>query len=435
MIRRLLQAAYDHRGPLSSLVMRGLGVAAGFVVTFLIGRWYGPQANGQYALVTQTAIFLSIVAVGGLDLAITREFSQNAASGARFALSTFARTVGQALALALVFVTAVLVGGNSLLHLLGRDAIPEGTTGALCLILIARTFTRVLAAFLRSQERFILSQSVEVFLIPVGTIFLIAAGVARDLSGILWATAAAGLFSAAIGLGASLRHTSRAPDAMRIPASALMATALPLWGVAVTQNLSDWYGLATISAVNGAYEAGLFRVAAQYASVFSLVSSGLFGAYATRISAAHHQGDRVAVARHAGEATRISGVLMAPFAIAFIAFAPWFMGLIGPEFREGAVLLRILVIGQVGIALASPAGLVLALTGHPRINFAFTASTAAAMLVSAPFVAHAFGAIGIAAFAASALLVQNFVAHLFVRRLDGIDALTGRVLESAEKDG
>jgi len=428
MIAVVGNALWAHRQSLASLTMRAAGVLAGFAVTVLIGRWFGPRANGQYAIVTQTAMFLSIVAVGGLDLAVVREFSRTQAAGKKLALSTFARSLGQAIVLALAIVVVLTLGGDRLLMLMGRDAVPANSLVVLCIILLARTMTRFLASMLRSQSRFVLAQAVEVLMIPLGTITLVVVGFTHSVSGLLWATAVAGMAAAAIGIAASLRFVGRGPGTLSVASATLLSTALPLWGVAVTQNLSDWYGLATVSAVTGIYDAGLYRVAAQFAMVFSLVSTGLFGTFATQISAAFHAGDRERVARLASSATRLSAVLMAPVAAYFLLFAPRVMGLIGPEFRAGAPLLQVLVVGQVAIALASPAGLVLALTGHPRVNLAFTGISAALMLLFAPMVAHAFGAVGIAAFVSAALVGQNIAAHFSVRRLEGIDALFGRVL-------
>lgn len=418
-----------HRVALASLVMRGCGVAAGFVVTFIIGRTYGPAANGQYAIVTQTAMFLSIIAVGGLDVAVAREFSRTEAEGRPLALSTFLRSLAQATGVAALLAAALLIGGDRLLSLMGRDAVPAGAVGALCVILLCRTATRFLAAVLRSQSAFVLAQAVEVLLIPLGTIVLLKLGVSRSTGQILWATAAAGLASAMIGFVSALRHTSRGPQGLTVTTSALFAVALPLWGAAITQNLSDWYVLATISRLDGVYQAGLFRVTAQFASVFALVSTGLYGSFGTQISAAYHRGDREEIAKLAGSATRLSAALIVPVAILFLLFAPQLLGVIGPEFRQGTAMLRVLVLGQVGVALASPAALVLALTGHPKINFAVAAASAVIMLGAAPLAVSNFGAIGVAAYMAAVLFGQNLLAHVIVRRLEGIDALRGRLLD------
>ena len=197
----------------------------------------------------------------------------------------------------------------------------------------------------------------------------------------------------------------------------------------MAQNLADWFSLVTVSAVAGLYDAGLYRVAAQFAMVFSLVSSGLFSTYATLISAAYHTGNKAEVARLAGNATKLSAALTAVPGAIFLIFSKQVMGVVGVEFEAGATLLRVLVVGQIAIALASPAGLVLALTGHPRVNLTFTAISAGAMLLLLPAVAHAMGAVGVAVFVSLALVGQNLAAHLCVRRLEGIDALFGRLID------
>ena len=427
LIQRTVHAVRHHFTSLAAMAMRLTGVAAGFVVMFLIGRWYGPVANGQYAIVTQTGMFLSVIAVGGLDLAVTREFSKAIAESRKLARSTMLRVGLQAVGLALVIMTGLLIGGDDLLALLGREGVPKDSVRIVCLIVLARTLTRITAAMLRSQTDYVLGQAVELLFIPLITIALLIAGVARTVEEILWATAAAGLISASIGVAASLRHSSTAPGALQISSGVVFATAIPIWGMAVTQNLADWYALAAVSAISGLYDAGLFRVAAQYASVFSIVSAGLFGTFATQISAAFYAGDKAKVAQLAGSATRLSAVIMLPIALLCAVFARQLLTIIGPEFAGGERLLQALVIGQIAIALSSPASLVLALTGHPRMNFAITACIAVVVVALAPFVVREFGTLGAAIFVSLVLIGGNLAAHTLVRRLEGINALTGKL--------
>ena len=69
---RALGLLLRNKAALGALIVRGTGVTAGFALTYLIARWFGPEANGIYALIVQSAMFLSVVAVGGLDLAVVR---------------------------------------------------------------------------------------------------------------------------------------------------------------------------------------------------------------------------------------------------------------------------------------------------------------------------------------------------------------------------
>lgn len=425
---RLEHSLRHHWSSLASLATRALGVGAAFVVTILIGRWFGPEANGQYAIVTQTAMFLSVVAVGGLDLAVTREFSKTLALKVKLSRQTFFRVTGQAMLVALALMAVVWLGGPGLLRMLGRESVPATLVAVLCLILLARAFTRITAAVLRSQRDYVLGQTVELLLIPVFTIAIILLAGARSVSDILWATAAAGLVSAGIGLATSLRHTSSASNALRVPGRAVFATALPLWGVAVANNFAEWYGLATVSAVNGLYDAGLYRVAGQFASLLSIVALGLFGTYTTQISAAVHAGDKARVARLAGSATRLSTALVLPVGIALLVFAEPLLRLVGPEFDESVAILEILLVGQAIFTITGPCGLILALMGYGRLNLMLTIVTTVGILFCAPLIAETLGLVGVAAFVSAMLIFRNSVAFVALIRLERINVATGRLL-------
>lgn len=425
---RLHGALQRHFSSLSSLAIRGLGVVAGFAVTFLIGRWYGPHASGQYAIVTQTAMFLSIIAIGGLDLAATREFSKSVVLGVRLSRVALLRVTGQAMIVALIVMAALIFAGEPVLRLLGRDSVPEGAVQVMCLILAARAFTRLTAAILRSQKDYALAQAVEIVFIPVITIALCWATDVRSVSDILWATAIAGLTTALVGIVAAARHTSAAPDSLRVSGRVLYATAIPLWGVTIAMNLADWYGLATVSATAGVREAGLFRVAAQFASAVSIITIGLFGAFSPQISAATHANDLVRVAQLARSAMWLSLVLILPCVVIGFIFAPELLRLIGPEFVEAVPLLRVLLVGQAGFAVMAIAGLVLALTGGSKTNFVISAANAAVTLIGAPLVAGVAGTFGVAVFVSATMIATNLANAVAVRRQVRIDILTGRVL-------
>lgn len=427
-IRWAIQGVRTHFSSLASLGMRGLGVTAGFVVTVLIGRWYGPEANGQYAVVAQTALFLSVVAVGGLDLAVTREFSKSVAVGTRLSHTTLFRVSGQTMVVALLIITALTVAGEPLLELLGRERLPEGAVSVMCFILLARAFTRISGGILRSQKDYVLGQAVEQLFVPLFTIILLVVTGLTTVSGILWLTAGAGLLAALLGFGLCLRHTSGAPDALRISGKAVYATAMPLWGMAITANLADWYGLATVSAVNGMHDAGLFRVASQFASIFPILTMGLFGTFSAQISAAAHGGDMQKIATLARSAMRLSVIVVLPVVVLGFVFARQLLELVAPEFGAAAPLLRVLLVAQAVFAVSGISGLVLALAGWPKINFALSALTTIVIVAGAPWVAHSMGMFGVGVLVTLAVIGRYVGEMVIVRRAARIDVFRGTVI-------
>lgn len=418
--------------PLASLGVRGLGVLAGFAVTVFIGRWFGPVANGQYALVSQTAIFLATIAIGGLDLAIAREFPQAAVLGKSLSRRTLAMVLGQALALALGLAALLALTSGHLMHMLGRPDLPEGSLLLLCLILLTRTLIRMLASILRSQSMFLLSQAIEMLFVPLMTMVLIVAGLAGTVTDILVATFLAGCIAAGIGLMATLRRSSGAPDAYQASMKQLYATAWPLWGVAIAQNFADWYGLATITAVGGLAETGIYRVASQFAVAFSIITLGLFSTYSTPISAAFHAGDKALAAKIAGQATALAMALFLPLALASILLAPQLLALVGPEFAANADVLRILVTGQIAFTIAGSASMVLAMSGHPRVNLWTNLLTTLAIVIAAPFCVRIWGATGLAICLSSLMALKAIAFIVAVRRLEGIDVLRGRQIARSQ---
>ncbi|MDZ3833685.1 MAG: hypothetical protein U0S50_18000 [Sphingopyxis sp.] len=424
---RLVGLARNHFQSVMALAIRGLSVLAGFALSFVIGHRFGPEANGTYALITQSAMFLSVVAVGGLDLAVVRQFSSVIAKRQQLSASTLLRVVGLSIGFATAIIAALLAGGPATLHWAVGGILPAGGLLILCILLWSRAMTRIGSAVLRSQKRYILGQSVEVLMIPTLVLGVIAAGWVHSIGSILWVTAAVSAAVAIGGLMASLDGTSRAAAATPLPIRPMIRIALPLWGVAIALNIADWYGLVVVANTAGLHDAGLYRIAMQFGTSLAIVSMGLFSVYSPQISAAWASEDLAGVARLGRTATRLSTLFTLPPALLMLGIAEPLLGLIGSEFIAAAPMLRIVVLGQMIYTITGPAGLVLAMTGHERVNFAITITSTLSLILFAPLIAQSFGAAGVATCVALFLVGRNLASLYFVNRLCGINPLTGSV--------
>lgn len=424
-----LRAVKHHLSSLLSLAIRGASVAAGFGVTLLIGRMFGPEANGQYALITQTGMFLSVVVVGGVDLAITREFSAAVASRVPIRTRSFLRVVGYTMLIAIALAALLEVGGRPLLHRLFKGEMPDNSLTFLMLIMLSRALTRTLGAVLRSQQDYSWGQSVEVLLIPVIVLALLSLGSARNVEQVLWITAMAGLFVGMLAFLTCFRHVAGSGDVYDVPMARVLKVAVPLWGVAIFLNIADWYGLATVSHMLGVYSAGLYRVAAQVASVLSIITMGLFSIFSPQFAEAYARGDVPRVAHLAASATRLSTLFSFPLAVGLFIFAEPMLRLFGPEFVAGEGVLRIIVAGQAMFTITGPAGLLLAMTGHERVNLMITVVSTGLLVIAAPLAGKIAGLEGIAAGLSAIMIGRNLASLYFVYRLHGINVLTGTVAD------
>lgn len=414
-----------------SLAIRGASVAAGFLVTVMIGRMFGPEANGHYAVITQTAMFLSVVAVGGIDLAVTRKFSAAVAQGVLIERRSLMKVIAYSLMFAGILVVALYAGGTPVIKLMFKGEVPQDAIPVLILIMISRTLTRMLGAVLRSQKAYIWGQCIEVLLIPTIVLMYIAFGLAPGVEQVLWMTALTGLLVGISAFFTSLPFSTNKPGALHVPMREILRVAVPLWGVAIFLNIADWYGLATASATLGVYEAGLYRVAAQVASILTIVTMGLFSVFSPQFAEAHAAGNMKRVAHLAGQATRLSAFFCLPAAVLIFIFAGPVLDVFGPEFDQATTVLRIVVVGQAIYTMTGPSGLLLAMTGHERTNLVQTIGSSAVLLISAPLAAKYGGLIGIASCLSLVVIGRNIASIWSVCRLTGINVFTGRIKERA----
>ncbi|MEO1475296.1 MAG: hypothetical protein AAFS13_02855 [Pseudomonadota bacterium] len=407
------------------LSIRAVGVIAGFAVTYMIGRNLGAAATGQYALVNQSALFFSVAALLGLNLSAVRHFAKATARGVPVARSTVLRFALASGGLLLIAALAIGLSGQSAWSFLVGAETPRALLPALCALILVRGILQMLDGLLRSQHSFIAGQAIAVLTVPLSTAIALVTGVVDTVEGALWAGAAGGLLSLVFGAFAMARHTGRGADALHVPLKTVFGSSLPLWGVALAQNVGDWYALAIAASMLSASDAGFYRVGFQVAMVLQISSMALFSIYSAQISSAFHAENPRLAARLAQSAFRISSAISIPVAIFLIATAEFILAQIGAEFLAAYPVLIILIVGQLSITLTGPCGLVLAMSGNERINLMITIIGTLALLISVPLAALAGGLQGIAVCVSVALLFKNIVSYFIVRRKVGIGIWSG----------
>lgn len=419
----------QHATAIIALMVRAGAVLAGFAVTFLIGHRFGPAANGQFALITQTAIFFSVVGLLGLDVSVVRHFSKAVADKTRIQLTALLQVSGIGLGLMIAIAVVLWLGGDLIWTALFGDAVPRALLLVLCILLVGRGATQMLGGLLRSQHRFTLGQIIAALTIPAITAIALISGAATSVEGALWAAAFAGLGSILIGAIAMRRHVGRGPEALTIPLRPVLASSLPLWGVGIALSIGEWYGLAVAAQMLGAADAGLYRVAVQIAATLQIVTMTIFSIYTAKISAAYHADDIRQVAVHARTALRVGIAASAPLALVLVFGSDLLLGLIGEEFRAAWPVVMILIAGQLAYTIVGPSGLVLAMSGNERINLGITLIGTTLLLVSVPIAAQFGGLTGLALCVASVGIVRQLIAYAVVRQRLGIRIWSGKVLK------
>lgn len=145
---------------------------------------------------------------------------------------------------------------------------------------------------------------------------------------------------------------------------------------------------------------------------------------APRFSALSAQGNLDELKLIVKATVRLVLAVTAPLTLIIILCSGKIMNLFGPEFRDGAILLQILAIGQFINAATGPVGQLLMMTGHERdsrtIAFIVAPSAVVAALVLTPWL----GVEGAAISTAVAVSTQNILAGYFVKKRLGFSTLS-----------
>jgi O-antigen/teichoic acid export membrane protein len=421
----------QHSTTIFALAIRGGAVLAGFVVTYVLGHNLGPAATGQFALISQTAFFLAVAGLMGLDVGVVRHFAKAVTDTCDIEPMTMLKVMGSAIGLLLIIAVILWLGGDIVWRSVFGDQIPRNLLLVLCVMLIGRGGAQLFGGMLRSQHRFNLGQAIAALTVPAATAIALVCGWVNDVHGALWVGAFAAIASSLIGALAMIRHLSRTPNALRIDMRVIMQSSIPLWGAGLALTIGDWYGLYIAAQMLSLADAGLYRVAIQIAASLQIISATIFAIYAAKISTAFHADDRHQVALLARSALRVSTALAIPVGLILILAGPLLLKIIGPDFQDAFPVMVVLIIGQVLYALLGPPGLVLAMAGHEKINLMITLIGISALLISAPLAAEFGGLTGIAVAISSVMLLRNLAAYIILRKKLGISIWQGRFRPSS----
>lgn len=432
-VTRLLQRALNaNRTVILALFVRAGAVISGFAVTYLIGNEMGAAATGQFALVSQTAVFFSVIALIGLGTSVVRHFAKAVAEKAPLALTSFLSVGGLGVSLLLLVALVFILGGDFVWKALFGDSVPREFLPLLCILLIARGGTRLLGAMLRSQHSFTVGQSIAVLSVPFSTAIALILGWAENVEEALWAGAIGAGIALAIGLIVMTRHLSANDHAVSIPMKAVLASSIPLWGVDLAAQIGEWYALAVAGRMLSPEDAGYYRVGVQLAAVLQVATMALFSVYTVQISSAFHANDRAKVGKLARTAVRMSTAITLSLAAALLFMAEFILVQIGPDFSAAYPVLSILVFGQIVITLTGPSGSILAMSGNEKANLALTVTSTALLLLIVPLGAISGGLYGIAAAASAVVACRNLASYYLVRRIVGIAIWSGADLHQKD---
>lgn len=390
----------------ASLAIRVGGAIASFGFQIVLARLLGPAHLGVYHASSTLAQLLSVAGRRGLDSILVKHVSVAYARGSHAETHAIAASVVRevvkltSVVMVVMMVVAVLAGQRWLAH---DDAVPS-----LLIFLLATVPLALVATYgeaLKSIDRPLVSAVVQGLAVPVlnlTAIALLGAHV-HSATGASWVF----LMSVAVvaAVGALVCRKAIASSMLGEWSSdirRLTVEARPFFVAAVASMLCGSADLLILSVYGSPAEVGIYAVASRIAVLFALVSLGINGVVAPQFARLSSEKNIAGLQMLSFKACLMSAGAGLPVLLVAVLAPVWIMGMFGPQFTGGALVLQLVVAGRYVNLVSGPLGHLFQMAGRPRIERDLLVGTAIAVIALTTLLTFLYGVTGTAIAAGTA---------------------------------
>jgi O-antigen/teichoic acid export membrane protein len=168
-------------------------------------------------------------------------------------------------------------------------------------------------------------------------------------------------------------------------------------------------------------DVGIFNVANRLASLLLFPLMAMISILSPKFAALHRQGAKDELAALARRSSICLMVIVMPAAGVVAFTAEWVLGMFGPEFVAGALVLRLLLIGVVVNAATGAVAELLMMTGYVGTAMRINAVGALIIFVGSWLLIPQYGGVGAAIAVTTGYAILNILMTLMVRRKLGFN--------------
>jgi len=237
-----------------------------------------------------------------------------------------------------------------------------------------------------------------------------------------------GVAGSALYYRQAVRSTGVSPysEALRGQVKPLLNESKPLLFYNLCAFLIAQGDIWLVGSLVGESEAGVYAMAFRIVAILSLAINTINVVIPPMVVGLHEKGDKAGVENLIRmTATMASMACFAGFAVLFV-FASDIMAIVyGEQYRDGAVVLRLLALGQLIITLSGSCGYALILLGHRVTILKISLITVTVIFGVGVYVARTYGMEGVAALMMLAMLLHRAMMCIALFRHEGILTVAG----------
>jgi O-antigen/teichoic acid export membrane protein len=401
--------------------VRGIAAMGSLLLGVTLGRLYGAEGVGVFALAQSFLFGAGILTRFGMDNALMRYVGQDHRSPQALGYLVWAGKYALSVALGI----ALLIGLSRGLISRWFD-MPElsRVLGYLAWAVPAFTLNYLLSGYMKGMHRPASACFLESGYISLIAALLLIAHAALGLTGEVGQSGAALALATWIvllqGIVTLYRHQRargewRDQSARPADTRGFMISSRAFFVMSLAEFMQNVLAVVIAALLLDSHDLGLFKTAERSALLIGFILMIIAAIFPPRFSALYHQGEQKALVALARQSSLLGAVLCAPLLFVCLVVPELLLSLFGPDFTAAAPYLRILAIAQSINVSTAAVGFLLNMTGHEALmrNIALSSTGLGilAFVVSIPLL----GAMGAALSLALVLVLQNVVALFFVR--------------------
>lgn len=420
-LRNILANADNRDLLLSSafaFVIRVFGAISGFAATFFIARHLGASESGYYFLAFSVVTVIAAFSRAGLDNTVLR-FTGSAPD---LAVNTVLKSLVLILALSSFSAFVLYFGAPYFSAVFFSKPELAPVLKFMSLGVIGLSTLTISAMALQGLRR--VSASIFVLNIAVNLLLILSLYMFVEMSAAELAKtyAVSSIAVGAVGFGLFYVFRPRVAKSA-ISWRELFASCGPLWIVVIMSQMVQWSGQFMAGAYVSSEALAQLAVAQRTAMLSSFILIAVNLVVAPRFAKLYRDNDMAQLERLAIKSVKLISLFALPVIGVMLVFPSFLMSLFGSEFKEGAILLQILAVGQFINAMTGSVGFLLMMSGHERDMRNVTLISGSLALLLTWFLTAQFNIIGAAIGTAIAVATQNLLAVYFVKKRLGFNTL------------
>lgn len=415
-----------------SLILKVAGGLAAFLMTLVVGRFLGTTGAGLFFLSFAVVMVVAAICRLGFDQAITRFVSE---AGAKKNWSSingiYARAVPAVLLTSSTAAVSLFVFASTICTVVFKEPQLVPVFRWMSLSVVGVAVAWVHSHFFQGLQEIKTFQVFQNFGVTVA--FLTALGLTVSFaSGDVVTPETFGLcFFLGSGTVAVIAHIVwvRRHEWFTWYGNdngwqRMWPTLMPLFGVLILQQISNWMPQIVLGVFRPAEEVGVYNAAFRLANLASLVLTGVNSVVFPKFAALHVAGESDRLQALAQSSARLMAVGCIPFLAVLMLFPSMVLGLFGNGFGDGARALQIIALGQLVNVLTGSVGGLLNMTGNQRSGLRCNLAAFAVTSIALISLTASIGFVGTAIAQALGVIVNMALLTYACRRCLGFAPIT-----------